>query len=63
MIIENLLPYDWKHPDWNNRTRVHDWKNYVETEYLENMWEVFDDNQKKVLAYNFQLVADQEEWD
>lgn len=63
VIIDDLIPDDWQHPDWEARTKVHDWKNYVNTIFLEDMWNTFDDNQKKVLAYNFQLIADGEEWD
>ena len=63
MIIDNLLPLDWQHPDWEARAKVHDWKNDVGTTFLEEMWNTFDENQKKVLAYNFQLIADDEEWD
>ena len=62
-VIDHLIPHDWQHPDWEARTKVHDWKNYVETTFLEDMWNTFDDSQKKVLAYNFQLIADNEEWD
>ena len=63
MTIDDPIPHDWQHPDWEARTKVHDWKNYVETTALEDMWNTFDDNQKKVLAYNFQLIADDEDWD
>lgn len=62
MTIDNLLPHDWQNPDWEDRTKVHDWKNYVETTLLEDMWNTFDNNQKKVLVYNFQIIADNEEW-
>lgn len=61
-LIDALIPDDWQNPDWEARTKVHDWKNYVETTFLEDIWETFDDNQKKVLAYNFQIIADNEEW-
>lgn len=63
IVIDYLVPHDWNNPEWYERTKVHDWKNYVLTDYLENMWSTFDDNQKKVLAYNLQLIADGEEWD
>lgn len=56
------VPKDYANPDWDNPSKVHDWKNYV-TEAVEAIWETFDHTQKKAIASMLQDIADREEWD
>lgn len=49
-------------PDWDSRSRCHDWKNYV-TDALKAIWESFSPEQKRVVADALQQVADEEVWD
>ena len=53
---------DWKNPDWNAKTRVHDWRNYI-SQALMDMWQDFTDKQKAAIAANAAEIADNEEWD
>ena len=56
------LPEDWESPKWNEYDKVHDWRNYPSND-RQNEWSSFTDCQKKILAINFQCVADREHWD
>jgi len=53
---EDIPPYDWENPEWENESRVHNWRNYV-SEELEVMWDTFTDVQKKALAISFDRLA------
>jgi hypothetical protein len=52
----------YKKPEWELAGRVHDWRNYVEPE-LQEIWHTFTDDQKRIIAENFDAIASTEEWD
>lgn len=56
MIIDEYL-----HPDWGNKEKVHNWRNYASNE-LQGAWEGFSTDQRKVIAECLQDIADREEW-
>ncbi|MBC8737003.1 recombinase RecA [Paraburkholderia sp. UCT31] len=56
------VPDDYAAPDWANRQRVHDWKNYI-SEHLQAMWHTFTPDQKAAIAANAHLQAGLENWD
>jgi hypothetical protein len=51
-----------ENPDFENTTRVHDWRNYVPNDW-QNNWEQFTDRERKIVAVMAQVQADKEEWD
>lgn len=53
---------EFANPDWNNKNRVHDWKNYVREE-LKVMWPSFTLEQRRVIAENMDNIASDEGWD
>lgn len=53
---------DFVSPDWNDKRRCHDWRNYI-SEELREIWETFTLEQKRIIARNAQNIADKEEWD
>ena len=55
-------PYDWKSPDWENVSRVHDWRNYATIE-LRQHWKNMDDETKKIVSACLDYAASLEEWD
>ncbi len=55
------IPSDFKNPEWNEKYRVHNWRNYV-TDEVKNEWGNFTKKQKKILSDNFQGIADTEDW-
>ncbi|HED2415523.1 MULTISPECIES: recombinase RecA [Klebsiella/Raoultella group] len=57
-----MTPEDCFSPDWTNKGKVHDWKNYANDGLIE-IWDNFTQEQKRVIAKNLQDVADQEEWE
>ena len=56
-----MTEQEYLHPNWSNLGRVHDWKNYVTHEIL-NEWENFTDIQKAMLFRCFESMANNEEW-
>ena len=59
---EDKPPHDWQYPEWENKSRVHNWRNYV-SEELQAMWDTFTDVQKKALAISYDDIASQEDWE
>ena len=53
---------DFMDPQWDKAGKVHDWKNYV-TDQLRKIWSGLSDDQKRVVASNFDEIAEREEWD
>ena len=49
-------------PEWENTTKVHDWRNYINDD-LRNIWETFTDKQKEIIAKNADELASIEDWD
>lgn len=63
-MIDNPIPgeSDWRHPDWNEGGRVHNWRRYVSDD-LRAIWETFTDEQKRIIALNADEIAGNEDWD
>lgn len=57
-----ITPEDYLSPDWENKRKVHDWKNYA-SHSLIGMWDNFTQEQKRVIAQSLQEAADREEWE
>ncbi len=53
---------DILNPDFKNRTKVMDWRNYVPFDWQEN-WNKFSIRERKIIAVMAQMQADKEEWD
>jgi len=60
--LNTLSPSDIMHPDWVHKQKIHDWKNHVPAE-IQEIWNTFSRQQKKILATCAQEKADEEEWD
>ena len=58
----NTVPNDWENPDFKNKNKVHEWKNYVPLG-ISMMWQSFTIEQKKALFSMFNDIASNEEWD
>ena len=55
-------PHDYSDPDWNDDSRVHNWRNYIGRS-LRSLWPTFTDEQKAAIAENADDIAGREEWD
>lgn len=62
--LELPKSYDlnYQNPNFNNKRRVHDWKNYVPYNWAKN-WNEFTEREKKIIAILCDEQADREEWD
>lgn len=60
--MKELFVGDWRNPQWDAATRVHDWRNYVNDE-LRAMWHTFSDEQQHAIAKNADDIAGREDWD
>jgi len=58
----NNIPNDFYLPNWSAASKCHDWKNYVSDD-LKSIWITFSDEQRQILAANFDEIASREEWD
>jgi len=59
---DKILQVLENHIDWNNRHRIHDWKNYVPGE-IKNIWTELTINEKLLIYYQCGIQVDNEEWD
>ena len=59
--MDEYLPDDWENPKWGERNVVHNWRNYISIQ-LRNLWDSFNDEQKKAIACNAMDVASNEHW-
>lgn len=53
---------DYMLPVWEDATKVHDWRNYI-NDAVQRLWPSFNEDQRRALAENAQEIADREEWD
>lgn len=53
---------DYLNPVWAEGGRVQNWRNYI-NEQLREIWHTFTDEQKRVIAWNAEELADREHWD
>jgi len=49
-------------PEWEARSKCHDWKGYVPSELI-SAWSELTRREKVIIAYLANLQADAEEWD
>jgi hypothetical protein len=49
-------------PSWYDAGKVHDWRNYIGPD-LQRIWGSFTDDQRRIIAYNADDIASNEEWD
>jgi hypothetical protein len=59
---EELSMIDIHNPDFKNKSKVHDWRNYVPYDWRNN-WEQFTERERKIIAVMAQIQADKEVWD
>jgi hypothetical protein len=59
--IDWFVAGTYLNPDWSNKTKVHDWRNYV-GERTQSLWESLPDNVKLAIALDAQELADWEDW-
>ena len=62
MAASDTFKGDWRNPQWDAKTRVHDWRNYVSAE-LQAMWHTFTDEQQLAIARNAAELASLEDWE
>jgi hypothetical protein len=62
MIYGMTVPSDWREPDWYNAGKCHDWKNYRNTDIVQD-WQLMPDDHKQLISAILQEQADTEEWD
>lgn len=60
--MSDVLPDDWKNPEWNKPDQVHNWRNYANVN-LQNLWHSLTDEQKQAIASSINFTAGIEEWD
>ncbi|MEN3260204.1 hypothetical protein AAH678_30150 [Sodalis endosymbiont of Spalangia cameroni] len=53
---------DWRTPCWTEKNRVHNWRNYA-TPQLIAIWSTFSDEQKRVIAFTLDRIAEDEHWE
>lgn len=53
---------DYLKPDWENTSRVHDWRNYI-TDQMKSQWDKFSSEQKRMIAEMADEAASGEQWD
>lgn len=53
---------EYLNPDWSNKGKVHNWRNYVSDE-LKRIWPTFTSEQKRVVAEAMRDASDMEDWD
>ncbi len=57
-----MTPEEYLSPEWSDREKVHDWKNYA-SEELKRIWHTFTDKQKRVVAEALTEAAEREDWE
>ncbi len=50
-----------ENPKFEERTKVHDWRNYVPFEWM-NKWNEFSEREKKIIAVMAEMQAVNEDW-
>ena len=58
-LLSNI---DLDKPNFKNKTRKHDWRNYVPYEW-QDKWVKFTERERQIIAVMAQMQADNEEWD
>jgi hypothetical protein len=56
------VPKDYLQPNWNGKTRIYEWKNYISQDQ-QAMWDTYSDCQKASLAMNANKKAMSESWE
>lgn len=61
----NLPTYitdELENPDWKTGGRVHNWKNYVDSDF-QGVWQQLTFREKQIIVYFADIQAGKEEWD
>lgn len=48
-------------PEFENRTKIHDWRNYVPDEWVKE-WSSLTEREKMIIVVMAETQADNEEW-
>ena len=60
--IAELSGININEPDFENKSKVHDWRNYVPYDW-QNNWDCFTEQERQIIAVMANSQADKEEWD
>lgn len=60
--VAELSIIDINNPDFENTSKVHDWRNYVPYDWQKN-WAEFTERERQIIAVMSLSQADNEEWD
>lgn len=60
--IAEDLPSGWENPSWDDRGKVHDWRNYI-PEPVMKRWRELSCETKMVAACMAEVQAKREEWE
>lgn len=60
-LLEHVLK-ELDSPEWNMRSKYHDWKGYVPGELMD-CWNELTKREKIIIAYIAYQQAEKEEWD
>ena len=61
-MSDDFRENEFLNPDWTDKNRVHNWKNYISKE-MKEMWDSFTDEQKIAIGENADDMAGDERWD
>jgi hypothetical protein len=53
---------DIDNPKFEEKTKVHDWRNYVPYDWHKN-WNEFTERERKIIVIMAEMQADSENWD
>jgi hypothetical protein len=61
---ENFIGWlnSYNNPQFNKKQRVHDWRNYVPSEWVKN-WDKFTEREKQIIYVFCENQAHGEDWD
>ena len=62
ILNQFLPPDDWESPKWDEKDRVHNWRNYASDAVRDN-WNSFTVKQKVIISRMLQDIANNEEWE
>ena len=60
--IATNIEAELNNPEWDKGGRVHNWKNYVDSE-VKSVWHLLSENERRIIAYFADRSASNEDWD
>lgn len=61
--FQNELSHiDIDNPEFDNTSKVHNWRNYIPPDWKSN-WKNFTESERKIMIIMAQIQADNENWD